>query len=88
MKFHSKDFREYKTRNSKLAELFKPREKGFVIPTNLFVKIRITKIFCYNNRMFGSINKRLVAAAKFFVAATKILFVVPNFVAVAKPFFP
>jgi len=30
----------------------------------------------------------LVAAAKFLVAATKILFVVPNFVAVTKPFLP
>jgi len=30
----------------------------------------------------------LVAAAKFSVAATKISFVVPNFVAVTKPFFP
>jgi len=29
----------------------------------------------------------LVAAAKFLVAATKKLFVVPNFVAVTKPFF-
>jgi len=29
----------------------------------------------------------LVAAAKFLVAATRILFVVPNFVAVTKPFF-
>jgi len=29
----------------------------------------------------------LVAAAKFLVAATKILFVVPNFVAVTRPFF-
>jgi len=33
-------------------------------------------------------TKRLVAAAKFLVAATKILFVVPNFVAVTKLFFP
>ena len=33
-------------------------------------------------------TKRLVAAAKFLVAATKILFVVPNFVAVTKRFFP
>ena len=33
------------------------------------------------------LTKRLVAAAKFLVAATKILFVVPNFVAVTKPFF-
>jgi len=30
-------------------------------------------------------TKRLVAAAKFLVAATKKLFVVPNFVAVTKP---
>jgi len=29
----------------------------------------------------------LVAAAKFLVAATKIISVVPNFVAVTKPFF-
>jgi len=32
-------------------------------------------------------TKRLVEAANFLVAATKILFVVPNFVAVTKPFF-
>jgi len=32
-------------------------------------------------------TKRLVSAAKFLVAATKILFVVPNFVAVTKPYF-
>jgi len=32
-------------------------------------------------------TERLFAAAKFLVAATKILFVVPNFVAVTKPFF-
>jgi len=36
--------------------------------------------------MFGS--NRLVAAAKFLVAATKIVFVVPNFVAVTRPFLP
>jgi len=30
----------------------------------------------------------MVAAAKFLVAATKKIFVVPNFVAVTKPFFP
>jgi len=33
-------------------------------------------------------TKRLVAAAKFLVPATKISFAVPNFVAVTKPFFP
>ena len=38
--------------------------------------------------MFGSINKTFVCCGKIFVAATKILFVVPNFVAVTKPFFP
>jgi len=31
--------------------------KGFVIPTKTFVKIGITKIFCYNNKRFSSINK-------------------------------
>jgi len=30
--------------------------KGFVIPTKSFVKIGMTKIFCYNT-MFSSINK-------------------------------
>jgi len=62
--------------------------KGFVIPTKSFVKIGITKIFCYKDKMFCPINKRLVAVAKFLVAATKKLLVVPNFVAVTKPFFP
>jgi len=38
--------------------------------------------------MISSINKTfLVAAAKFLVAATKNLFVVPNFAAVTKLFF-
>jgi len=37
--------------------------------------------------MFSSVNKTFDAAAKFLVAATKILSVVPNFVAVTKPFF-
>jgi len=32
-------------------------------------------------------TERLVASAKFSVAATKKLFVVPNFFAVTKPFF-
>jgi len=34
------------------------------------------------------LTERLVAPAKFLVAATKILLVVSNFVAVTKPFFP
>jgi len=33
-------------------------------------------------------KKRLVAAEKFLVTATKNVSVVPNFVAVTKPFFP
>jgi len=37
--------------------------------------------------MFSSVKKSLVAAAKFLVQATKNSFVVPNFVAVTKPFF-
>jgi len=61
--------------------------KGFVIPTKSFVKIGITKIFCYTTtKCLVLSTKRLVAAAKFLVAATKNLFVVPNFVAVTKPF--
>jgi len=55
------------------------KKKGFLIPTKSFIKIGITKIFCYN-KMFS-------AAAKFLVEATKNLFVVPNFVAVTIPFF-
>jgi len=61
--------------------------KGFVIPTTSFVRIGIRKIFCYNNKMFSSINKTFGCCSKILVAATKQLFVVPNFVAVTKPFF-
>jgi len=61
--------------------------KGFVIPTKSFVKIGIKSILLQKNCLVLS-TKRLVAAAKFWVAATKSLFVVPNFVAVTKPFFP
>ena len=52
-----------------------------------FVKIGIAKIFCYKKYLVLS-TKRLVAAAKFFVAASKKKIVVLNFVAVTKPFFP
>jgi len=56
--------------------------KGFVIPKkSFFVKIGITKIYCYNNKMFSSINKTFGCSKK------KKLFVDPNFVAVTKPFF-
>jgi len=60
-------------------------KKGFVVLTKSFVKIEITKTFCYN-KVFSSINKTFVAAANFLVEATKNS-LVPNFVAVTKPFF-
>jgi len=40
-------------------------KKGFVIPTRSFVKIGITKIFCYN-KMFSSINKTFGCCSKIF----------------------
>jgi len=61
--------------------------KGFVIPTKSFVKIEITKYFFTTTKCLVLSTKRLVAAAKFLVAVTKKIFVVPNFVAVTKPFF-
>jgi len=45
-------------------------KKSFVIPTKSFVKIRITKIFCYN-KMFGSINKTFGCCGKFFGCSNK-----------------
>jgi len=60
--------------------------KGFVISTKSFVEIGTTKILCYNNKMFSSINKTFGCCSKIFGAATKNL-LVPNFVAVTKPFF-
>jgi len=47
--------------------------KGFVIPTKSFVKIGTTKIFCYNNKMFRSVNKTFDAAAKFWLQQQKII---------------
>jgi len=62
--------------------------KGFVILTKSFVKIGITKIFYYNNKMFSSINKTFGCCSKNFGRSNqKKIFVVPNFVAVTKPFF-
>jgi len=42
---------------SNLKGFYEHGIKGFVIPTKSFVKIGITKLFCYNNKMFSSINK-------------------------------
>jgi len=41
-------------------------KKGFVIPTKSFVKIGITKIFCYINKTFSSINKMFGCCSKIF----------------------
>jgi len=43
----------------------------------------MTKIFRYNNKMFGSMNETFGCC----LGASKILFVFPYFVAVTKPFF-
>jgi len=56
-------FRNFMTKDSVFQEFRKKRnesttrKKSFVIPTKSFFKIGITKIFCYNNKMFSSINK-------------------------------
>ena len=46
-------------------------KKGFVIPTKSFVKIGITKIFCDNNQMFGSVNKTFGCCGKIFGCSNK-----------------
>jgi len=61
-------------------------KKGFVIPRKSFVEVGITKIFCYINKMFGSINKTFGCCGKTFGCSNK-SFIVPNSVAVTKPFF-
>jgi len=70
------------------VELIKTHgKKGCVILTKSFVKIGVTNTFCYNNKMFSSVNKTFGCCSEILVAATKILSVVPNFVAVTKSFF-
>jgi len=44
--------------------------KGFVIPTKSFVKIGLTKIFCYN-KMFSSMNKTFGCCGKIFGCSNK-----------------
>jgi len=46
-------------------------KKGFVIPTKSFVKKGITKIFCYHNKMFGSINKTFGCCGRIFGCSNK-----------------
>jgi len=78
---------EYSCRPLSIAGRSQYAEKKVLLyqQNHLLNKIGITKIFCYNNKMFGSINKTFGCCG--FVAVTKNLFVVPNFVAVTKPFF-
>jgi len=45
--------------------------EGFVIPTKAFVKIGITKMFCYNNKIFSSINKTFGCCSKIFGYSNK-----------------
>ena len=41
-------------------------KKDFVIPTKSFVKIGMIKIFCYNNKIFSSVNKTVGCCRKIF----------------------
>jgi len=43
------------------------KKKGCVIPTKSFVKIGMTKVFCYNNKRFSSINETSGCCSKSFV---------------------
>jgi len=52
-------------------------KRDFVIPTKSFVKIGITKIFCYNNEMFGSINKTFDCCGEIFGCSNKIFICCP-----------
>jgi len=54
---------------------------------NHLLKYGYQKYFATTTKCLVLSTKRLVAAAKFSVAATKKIFVVSNFVAVTKPFF-
>jgi len=54
-----------------MQNYYSSRKKGFVISTKLFDKIGITKIFCYNNKMFGSINKTFGCCGKIFGCSNK-----------------
>ena len=53
--------------------------KGFVISTKSFVKIGITKIFCYNNKMFSSINKTFGCCSEIFGCSNKKIVCCPYF---------
>jgi len=63
-------------------------KKGFGILTKSFVKISITKTFCYNNKVFSSVSKTFGCCSKIFGCSNKNFICCPNFVAVTNPFFP
>jgi len=46
-------------------------KKGFVTLTKSFVQIGITKTFCYNNTMFGSVNETFGCCSKIFGCSNK-----------------
>jgi len=52
-------------------------KKSFVIPTKSFVKIGITKIFCCNNKIFGSMNKTFGCCGEIFGCSNKNLICCP-----------
>jgi len=88
-KFEVKKFiTEVQGEASTLHQLFQIHGiKGFVIPTKSYVKIGITKIFCYN-KMFSSINKTFGCCSIIFGCSNKKdIFFVPNFVAITNLFF-
>jgi len=46
-------------------------KQGFVILTKSFVKIGITKTFCYNNKSFSPLNKTFGCCSKIFGCSNK-----------------
>jgi len=54
-----------------LVQVWNHGKKGFVTPTKSFVKIGITKILCYNNKMFSSINETFGCRSKIFGGSNK-----------------
>jgi len=63
------------------------RKKRFCYTDKVICQNRDNKNILLQQKMFVLSTKRLFAAAKFLVEATKNSLVVPNFVAVTKPFF-
>jgi len=69
----SEIFRKLVKYGDRVRDSSTPRHviKGFVIPTKSFVKIGITKISCYNNKMFSYINKTFGSCGKIFGCSNK-----------------